>query len=101
MHNLIKITILFMLIPIAFVACENKEVAEKQSEPKETQTINYGEYTDEIENLLSAIPLGSDIYLEEQESGDWYLKIEKTFTTQSQSQKVKKDEPIYGESILI
>lgn len=68
-----------------------------------SEKLDYGEYTLEIETLLSVTPLGAEIYLEEQEEGEWYLKIEKTFTTQSQdpSQKVENPEPIYAESILI
>jgi len=68
-----------------------------------SEKLDYGEYTSEIETLLSITPLGAEIYLEEQEEGEWYLKIEKTFTTQSQnpSQKVENTEPIYAESILI
>ncbi len=60
---------------------------------------NYGEYQEEIEAILSVAPVGSEIYLEQKDDGDWYLKIEKTFT--AQKAKEKKDEPIYGETILI
>lgn len=66
-----------------------------------SQELDYGEYTTEIETLLSVTPMGAEIYLEEQAGGEWYLKIEKTFTTPSQDQKVEKSEPIYAESILI
>jgi len=62
----------------------------------------YGENTEEIEVFLSNAPLGSEIYLEEREDGSFYLKVEKTFTAENEEiKKVKKDEPIYGETILI
>jgi len=66
-----------------------------------SETRDYGEHTTQIETLLSIIPIGAEIYLEEQESGDWYLKIEKTFTTEEQEGKIQKAEPLYIESILI
>ena len=69
-----------------------------------TQTISpieYGQHTDEIQKFLSATPLGSEIYLEQKESGEWYLKIEKTFTAKKEVEKTEIFEPIYGESILI
>ena len=61
----------------------------------------YGQHTDEIQEILSATPLGSEIYLEQKESGEWYLKIEKTFTAKKNEEKTEIIEPIYGESILI
>ena len=60
---------------------------------------NYGEHQEEIEAILSIAPVGSEIYLEEKDDGEWYLKIEKTFTAQKVEEK--KDEPLYGETILI
>jgi len=78
----------------------NTEV--KNSDEKITITEKvYGPHTDEIQEFLSAIPLGSEIYLEQKESGEWYLKIEKTFTAKKDEEKTKMIEPIYGESILI
>jgi hypothetical protein len=66
-----------------------------------SQKLDYGEYTTEIETLLSATPMGAEIYLEEQEGGEWYLKIEKTFTRPTEVQEIENNEPIYAESILI
>ena len=60
---------------------------------------NYGEHQEEIESILSTAPVGSEIYLEQKDDGAWYLKIEKTFTAQKAEEK--KDEPLYGETILI
>lgn len=67
-------------------------------------TINdtsYGQHTDEIQEFLSNTPMGSEIYLEQKESGEWYLKVEKTFTVQKDQEETKIIEPVYGESILI
>lgn len=66
-----------------------------------SEELQYGEHTTEIETLLSATPMGSDIYLEEQATGEWYLKIEKTFSTPAQDEIVENTEPIYATSILI
>lgn len=62
---------------------------------------NYGKHTDQIEKFLSATPLGAEIYLEEKEDGEWYIKIEKTFTAKKNEEKTEIIQPIYGESILI
>ena len=72
-----------------------KQQTQSQIEPL------YGLHTDRIEELLSTTPMGSVIYLEEKESGEWYLKIEKTFTAKKDEKKSEILEPIYGESILI
>ena len=68
---------------------------------KPVTSTEYGQHTDEIQEILSATPLGSEIYLEQKESGEWYLKIEKTFTAKKNEEKTEIIEPIYGESILI
>ena len=84
----------------------SKTVVSKKLVPMQTakvinssQVANYGEHQEEIEAILSVTPVGSEVYLEEKDDGEWYLKIEKTFT--AQKAKEKKDEPIYGETILI
>ncbi|CAA6821329.1 MAG: Unknown protein [uncultured Sulfurovum sp.] len=64
-------------------------------------TPQYGENTNEIEAFLSTTPMGSKIYLEEKESGEWYLKVEKTFSVKKDEEKTEIIEPIYAESILI
>ncbi len=64
-------------------------------------TPQYGEHTEEIEKFLSATPLGAEIYLEQKEGGEWYLKVEKTFTAKKDEEARENLEPIYGESILI
>ena len=66
--------------------------------PSSTES-KYGKHQEEIEAILSAAPVGSEIYLEQRDDGDWYIKIEKTFT--AQKAKEKKEEPLYGETILI
>ena len=62
-------------------------------------TPDYGEYKEEIENILSVAPVGSEIFLEQKDDGAWYLKIEKTFT--AQKSKEQQEESLYGETILI
>ena len=61
------------------------------NEVKETTITKpeYGPHTDEIQEFLSAIPLGSEVYLEQKESGEWYLKIEKTFSKNSSEMNIK------------
>ncbi|CAA6809137.1 MAG: Unknown protein [uncultured Sulfurovum sp.] len=61
----------------------------------------YGEHTDQIQEFLANSPIGSEIYLEEKEHGEWYLKIEKTFNVKKDEEKTKTVELIYVESILI
>ena len=82
----------------------NHAIHTTEVEKPTTKTIHpqeYGQHTDEIQEFLSATPLGSEIYLEQKESGEWYLKIEKTFTAKKDEEKTEMNEPIYGESILI
>jgi len=47
----------------------------------------YGVYTSDIETLLEATPIGSEIYLKEGDNGEWYLKIEKIFTSENLAQE--------------
>jgi len=47
----------------------------------------YGAYTSDIEALLNATPIGSEIYLKEGDNGEWYLKIEKIFTSENIAQE--------------
>ncbi len=47
------------------------------STPVESQP--YGVYTQEIEQVLNALPSDSEVYIEEREGGKWYLKVEKLF----------------------
>jgi hypothetical protein len=108
-----KHLILLILTTYLFLGCVKQDKVSsinamettKLEEPKVvSETISppeYGQHTDEIEEFLSATPLGSEIYLEEKESGEWYLKIEKTFTVKKDEEKTENIEPIYGESILI
>jgi hypothetical protein len=74
---------------------------EDKSSTKSISPEEYGQHTDEIQEFLSTSPMGSEIYLEQKESGEWYLKIEKTFTAKNDEEKTEMIEPIYGESILI
>jgi hypothetical protein len=100
-HILLTIT-LFTFFGCNQVTTDTEALIIPVSEVQLTsQELDYGEYTTEIETLLSATPMGSEIYLEEQAAGEWYLKIEKTFTTPSKDAKVENNEPIYAESILI
>ena len=65
------------------------------------KTLEYAQATKEIQEFLSTTPLGSEVYLEEKENGEWYLKLEKTFSVQKDQENTKTIEPIYAESILI
>jgi hypothetical protein len=50
----------------------------------------YGVYTADIQNLLEASPIGSEIYLKEGDNGEWHLRIEKIFTAESFSRESAK-----------
>jgi len=79
-----------------------KEATEETMVQENNDIQSYGEHSQEIESMLSAVPIGSEIYLEETKDGEWYLKIEKTFTSQNiEEEKVETFEPVYGETILI
>ena len=43
----------------------------------------YGIHTNDIQVLLDATPIGSEISIEEGKDGSWYLKIEKVFTAEN------------------
>jgi len=47
------------------------------------QKQTYGIHTNDIQVLLDATPIGSEISLEEGENGEWCLKIEKVFTVEN------------------
>ena len=97
--------ILLALIAYTFIGCAKDTInSDKTVEISKTVPLinnKYGQHTDEIQEFLSATPLGSEIYLEEKENGEWYLKLEKTFTANKDEEKIEMIEPIYGESILI
>ena len=79
-----------------------KEATQETMVQENSNVENYGQHTQEIESMLSSVPIGSEIYLEETKEGEWYLKIEKTFTSQNiEEEKVETFEPVYGETILI
>ncbi|CAA6816576.1 MAG: Unknown protein [uncultured Sulfurovum sp.] len=94
---------LTLITYIFFFGCVKQDSTNsiKTVETTKVMHSNYGHHTDEIEEFLSASPLGSEIYLEKKETGDWYLKIEKTFTTIKYEEKTEIIESMYGESILI
>jgi len=71
------------------------------SQEEATTETDYGAHTNEIQEFLATTPMGSEIYVEEKENGEWYLKVEKTFTVEKSQEKTENIEPIYGESILI
>ena len=97
--------ILLTLIAYTFIGCAKDTInSDKTVEISKTVPLinnKYGQHTDEIQEFLSATPLGSEIYLEQKENGEWYLKLEKTFTANKDEEKIEMIEPIYGESILI
>ena len=85
--------------PVTIVSKATIPTQTVSTEASSSTVANYGEHQEEIEAILSVTPVGSEVYLEQKDDGEWYLKIEKTFT--AQKAKEKKDEPIYGETILI
>jgi hypothetical protein len=100
----LKHLLFLTLTTYLFLGCVKQEKISsiKTMETNKLQSqLEYGQHTDEIEAFLSATPMGSEIYLEQKESGEWYLKIEKTFTAKKEVEKTEMLEPIYGESILI
>ena len=73
-------------------------------------TTNYGYHTDDIEKILAVAPIGSEVYLEDKGGGEWYLKIEKTFSSADaptdESLEIEQslgeiDSSLYGEIITI
>jgi len=71
-----------------------EKIAEKKGPP--------APHTQEMEQFLSNVPIGSEIYLEEKKDGAWYLKVEKTFTSKtSEEEHPNTIIPISTESILI
>jgi len=67
---------------------KTEEVSSKQAtiEVSETASLKnqiYGVHTTDIQVLLDATPIGSEISLQEGESGEWHLKIEKVFTVEN------------------
>ena len=111
----LKKLMLFTLIGYLFMGCIKQESVASTSQPIETleqeatkevivqtqkEKSPQTTYPIELEEMLSTVPIGSDIYLEEREGGEWYLKIEKTFTSQNIEEE-SIQQPIYGETILI
>jgi len=92
---------LFTLIVFLFLnGCATVDKTDAKSEeiigssidtaPVVTQENIYGVYTSDIQNLLDATPIGSEIYLEEVENGEWHLRIEKIFTAEDLSLEASK-----------
>jgi len=94
-----------LLIPIViffFSGCATVDKTDAKSKDVIGSSINtapvvtqakgdvYGVYTSDIQNLLDATPIGSEIYLEEVENGEWHLRIEKIFTAEDLSLEASK-----------
>ena len=56
---------------------------ERNPAPIMAQEAIYGLHTEDIQTLLEASPIGSEIYLKEGKNGEWHLRIEKIFTAES------------------
>jgi len=76
-----------------------KQVTIEVSEPNLLESKIYGVHTNDIQVLLDATPIGSEISLEEGDDGEWHLKIEKIFTVENMNhQEVEYiDEPLREE----
>ena len=113
----LKYLILATLITYLFMGCAGEErlsslnsLESTKHEKVEHATAeeiapvpHYGQHPEAMEEFLSTVPIGSEIYLEEKKDGAWYLKIEKTFTTTNNSEEEQPPAivPVYAESILI
>jgi len=107
--------ILLILLAYLFVGCAKQESVASSTQSMETleqeatkevvtqidktRVIQPKTYPIELEEMLSSVPIGSEIYIEERKNGEWYLKIEKTFNPQNVEEK--STQPTYGETILI
>ena len=89
-----NINVLSLLVLFFLSACVPSEKIERSQEvvvesaieenvPMLTEENVYGVYTADIQNLLEASPIGSEIYLKEGDNGEWHLRIEKIFTAES------------------
>jgi len=94
--NLLSLSVLFFLsacVPNEKVETKSQEIVEVatiEKAPAITEENIYGIYTSDIQNLLELSPIGSEIYLKEEENGDLYLRIEKIFTAESFSKESAK-----------
>jgi hypothetical protein len=96
-----NINVLSLLVLFFLSACVPSEKIERSQEvvvesaieenvPMLTEENVYGVYTADIQNLLEASPIGSEIYLKEGDNGEWHLRIEKIFTAESFSRESAK-----------
>jgi hypothetical protein len=90
-----KTMLLLAIMALALNACvqieirdDNKSTSKVTSvktneiqidETQADSTALYGDKTQDIEQLLAATPVGSEVYLEDRGDGQWYLRIEKIF----------------------
>jgi len=90
-----KISLSVLTILTVFLSsCVKQETMEKHVEAVVTPIVEnnltrtYGIYTNEIEKLIAATPLGSEIFLEEKIGGGYYLRIEKTFSDTTEKTEI-------------
>ena len=102
--NVLSLSVLLFLsacVPSEKIETKSQEVvvqsAIEEDIPMLTEENVYGVYTADIQNLLEASPIGSEIYLKEGENGEWHLRIEKIFTAENFSKESAK----YFEETLI
>jgi len=128
-----KAVLLIAIITYIFTGCakqetiqsvknvETPQVKSQNIDSKTNDMRTYGSHSDDIQKILDATPIGSEIYLEDKGEGEFYLRIEKTFTAQAQEeiytveenqpatdnsdqenyQNNEIDESLYGEVITI
>ena len=95
--NVLSLSVLLFLsacVPSEKIETKSQEVVVKsvieETVPMLTEENVYGVYTADIQNLLEASPIGSEIYLKEGDHGEWHLRIEKIFTAESFSRESAK-----------
>jgi uncharacterized protein YceK len=85
--NLLSLVVILFLSGCATVdktdiRSNNIVLSSMNTAPVVTQENIYGVYTSDIQSLLDATPIGSEIYLKEEANGEWHLRIEKIFTAE-------------------
>jgi hypothetical protein len=85
------------ILTVSLSSCvKQQETVEKHVEAIVTPIVEsnltqtYGIYTNEIEKMIAATPLGSEIFLEEKIGGGYYLRIEKVFSDSKEKTEIAK-----------
>ena len=80
-EQILSLSVLSIIVVFLNSCVKQQTIEEPVKEVVENNlTQTYGIYTNEIEKMIAATPLGSEIFLEEKIGGGYYLRIEKTFS---------------------